>query len=303
MNEVLQQHARTDYETQGTLPLSGLGDVANSIPAKPFLRWVGGKTRLLSAILPFIPNRINAYHEPFLGSGAVYFAIRSRAERCYLSDLNSELVNLWTAIKNEPQAFHERLTPYLSRQGEDEYYQVRGESPEHCLDRAARFFYLNQTAWNGLWRENKWGVFNVPWGARPFRGINLDFLTSVRFALQNVAIDEIDFREAVRRAQPGDFCYFDPPYLPVSDTSKFSGYNGTRFRKNDLGELADICKHLSKRGVHWVVSNRDNAMVRELFSHATIIPFTTHRSVGAQNKRNVQPKESPEVILVGRPNA
>lgn len=270
-------------------------------PVKPFLRWVGGKSRLLRSLLPFVPNTFRNYHEPFLGSGAMFFALRSRAQECFLSDLNTELVNLWQVVQKEPDAFLRHIQPYFKRQGEDEYYVVRDESPDHHLERAARFFYLNQTAWNGLWRENRWGVFNVPWGAREFRGIDPKFLNAVSQTLQDVNIGETDFREAANQTQPGDFIYFDPPYLPISDTSKFAGYNGKRFRKHDLEELADICKNLSTRGVHWMVSNRDNEHIRGIFSHATVVPFTTRRSVAAQTKRHVQPKDSPEVVVVGGP--
>lgn len=271
------------------------------LPAKPFLRWAGGKTRLLGALLPFVPKEFRNYHEPFVGSGAMFFAIRHRAQACFLADLNSELVNLWKVIQTEPKAFYEHLKPYQQRQGEDEYYVVRDESPDHHLERAARFFYLNQTSWNGLWRENRWGVFNVPWGARQFRGIDPDVLANLSLVLQNVEIRELDFRDAAKGAQKGDFIYFDPPYLPVSDTSKFAGYNGKRFRKHDLEELADLCKHLTQRGVHWMVSNRDNEHIREIFSHGTVMSFTTRRAVSAQNKRHVQPKDSPEVVVIGGP--
>lgn len=271
------------------------------VPAKPFLRWVGGKTRLLGAILPYVPEKFRNYHEPFIGSGAMFFALRDRAQASFVADLNTELINLWQVVRDEPTDLLRHLQPYMRRQGEDEYYVVRDESPDHHLERAARFFYLNQTSWNGLWRENRWGVFNVPWGARAFKGISADLLASVHQALQGVVIEEADFRQAAKRARRGDFVYFDPPYLPISDTSKFAGYNGTRFRKGDLEELADLCKHLTKKGVHWIVSNRDNEHIREIFSHANVVSFTTRRSVAAQNKRHVQPKDSPEVIVVGGP--
>lgn len=293
---------RRTAQISATLPLPGFEVVDSGQQAKPFLRWAGGKTRLLSAILPFVPDKFRDFHEPFLGSGAMFFALRSRARACYLSDLNVELVNLWNVIKTEPKAFYEGLQPYLARQGEESYYEVRSEAPELYLERAARFFYLNQTAWNGLWRENRWGVFNVPFGAREFRGIDADVLATVSLALQSAAIEKVDFRDAVKRAAKGDLVYLDPPYLPISDTSKFAGYNGTRFRKHDLEELAELCKHLTKKGVHWIVSNRDNEHIREIFSHATVVPFTTRRSVSAQNKRHVQPKDSPEVIVVGGPS-
>jgi DNA adenine methylase len=301
MNEtVVRVAGAARISEQTSLPLDEEARTGQA-PVKPFLRWAGGKTRLLGALLPFAPSAFRNYHEPFLGSGAMFFALRSRAESCFLSDLNTELVNLWRVIQQEPKAFWDQLQPYFKRQGEEAYYVVRDESPDHHLERAARFFYLNQTAWNGLWRENQWGVFNVPWGARNFRGLEADVLASVSLALQNVTIRETDFRDAAKQTQKGDFIYFDPPYLPISDTSKFAGYNGKRFRKHDLEELAELCKHLTKKGVHWMVSNRDNEHIREIFSHATVVPFTTRRSVAAHTKRHVQPKDSPEVVVVGGP--
>ncbi|MCA8135665.1 DNA adenine methylase [Burkholderia cepacia] len=286
---------------QSELPLGMPMQPEADVPVKPFLRWAGGKSRLLGAILPFVPEKFKNYHEPFLGSGAMFFALRHRAQTSFLADLNSELVNLWRVVQREPEQLLAHMRPYMARTGEAEYYAVRSEVPEHHLDRAARFLYLNQTAWNGLWRENKWGVFNVPWGARDFRGIDPVTLKHVSRALEPVSIDESDFREAAKRTQKGDFIYFDPPYLPISDTSKFAGYNGKRFRRHDLEELADLCKHLTKKGVHWIVSNRDNEHIREIFGHATVVPFTTRRSVAAQNKRHVQPKDSPEVVVFGGP--
>lgn len=303
MNEAVIQVDRlfSRPAAQESLLLQDENGIELAQPAKPFLRWAGGKSRLLGALLPLVPSKFRNYHEPFLGSGAMFFALRTRAQACFLADLNTELVNLWCVIQQEPKEFWEHIQPYFKRQGEDAYYVVRDESPDHHLERAARFFYLNQTAWNGLWRENQKGVFNVPWGARDFRGLDFDFLSAVSRALQEVTIRETDFRDAAKNTERGDFIYFDPPYLPISDTSKFAGYNGKRFRKNDLEELAHLCKHLTKRGVHWMVSNRDNEHIREIFSHATVVPFTTRRSVAAQSKRHVQPKDSPEVVVVGGP--
>lgn len=301
MSEAMTAMPSLRTTAQMPLAIAGIDEVNSPLQAKPFLRWAGGKSRLLSAILPFVPARFEVLHEPFLGSGAVFFVLRNRAKDCFLSDLNSELINLWQVIQQEPLSFYQALTPYLKRQGEDAYYVVRGEAPSQRLDRAARFFYLNQTSWNGLWRENRFGVFNVPWGARPFRGFNIDLLVAVSRSLQGVQITEHDFRKALDQAKAGDFVYLDPPYLPISDTSKFAGYNGTRFRKQDLEELADRCRHLTKLGVMWIVSNRDNETIRELFKHAKVVPFTTRRSVAAQNKRDVQPKDSPEVLVVGGP--
>lgn len=272
------------------------------VRTKSFLRWAGGKGKLLDAILPHIPASFENYYEPFLGSGAVFFAVRGRARQtAYLSDLNDELVNIWTVVRDKPKEFLAELAKYKGHDTQEHYYVIRSERPLSAISKAARFFYLNQTAWNGLWRVNKFGVFNVPWGDRPFRGVDSDYLKRVSALLSPVGIQYADFREALANAKAGDFVYLDPPYLPVSDTSKFAGYTEKRFRRADLAELADICKGLSDRGVSWVMSNRDTADVRELFSHGHIVRFTTWRSVAAQNRRNVEPSASPEVVVVGGP--
>lgn len=267
---------------------------------RPFLRWAGGKTRLLSKILPHVPAEFGRYHEPFLGAGAVFFAVAHRAKNgCQLADLNEELINVWTIVRDRPDAFLRALKHYEGKDSERDYYRVRKTNPKGSTSRAARFFYLNQTSWNSLWRVNRWGVFNVPWGARPFRGIQRVELKRTSRALQNVQIDHRDFRESLSHVQGGDFVYLDPPYLPVSDTSKFSGYTERRFRLGDLTELAELCLEMSKRNVKWVLSNRDTPRVRELFSFARIERLTTRRSVSAQNRRDIEPVESPEAIVVG----
>jgi DNA adenine methylase len=267
---------------------------------KPFLRWAGGKTRLLASILPFAPTAFGRYFEPFLGSGAMYFALRSRAQgECFIGDLNQELINTWQVVQSSPDAFLKALSPYYGRNSEEDYYVVRAASPSGRIQRAARFFYLNQTSWNSLWRVNKHGVFNVPWGDRPFRGIDEVTLKAISASLVATVIENSDFRDTLPNAAPGDFVYLDPPYLAISDTSKFAGYTEKRFRRSDLFELAELCKDLSERGVYWMLSNRDTAEVRELFSFAKVTRFTTRRSVSAQNRRDIEPVNSPEVIVTG----
>lgn len=278
------------------------GEPERDDPVKPFLRWAGGKTRLLPKILPHLPERIGSYHEPFLGSGAIYFAIRRRiTSTIYLSDLNDELINIWSIVQHDPERLLFALQAYRGRDSEADYYVIRAAAPQDPVARAARFFYLNQTAWNGLWRVNRSGVFNVPWGARPFRGISAAALHAVSRSLASAEVVHQDFRTSLKRAQAGDLVYLDPPYLPVSDTSKFSGYTGQRFRRADLEQLAELTRDLSARGVHWLMSNRDSSDVRELFAHGELVCFTTRRAVAAQNKRDIQPKDSPEIIVVGRP--
>lgn len=285
--------------SQAALPIAKVA--APSDPG-PFLRWAGGKTRLLRHLLPYIPEGFDRYFEPFLGGGAVFFAIRGRARGSIaLSDLNDELINIWRAVRDEPEAFLDALAAYEGKNDEESYYEVReAEAPTEPIQRAARFAYLNQTAWNGLWRVNRWGRFNVPWGNRPFRGYDPDSLSGLSTVLQEVEVDLADFRDVLQRPSRGDFVYLDPPYLPVSDTSKFSGYTEKRFRAADLEELASICRELTSRRVAWVMSNRDTPLVRELFADSEIIRTTTRRSVAAQNRRDIEPAQSPEAIVIGR---
>nr|WP_281410365.1 Dam family site-specific DNA-(adenine-N6)-methyltransferase [Rhizobium laguerreae] len=285
---------RVEGPPDATLALAG------KFAPRPFLRWAGGKTRLLHKIVPFVPNSFRSYHEPFLGSGALFFAVGKRASaEHFLSDLNKQLILTWQFVRDQPQTFYEALKQYEGSDSEEQYYAVRAQEPKSDLECAARFFFLNQTAWNGLWRENRWGVFNVPWGARPFRGIDPATLLSVSALLQRATIQNVDFNQSLAATRRGDFVYLDPPYLPVSDTSKFAGYNGTRFRLDNLRHLAELTKDLDRRGVMWIMSNRDTAIVHDLFEHARIHRFTTKRSVSAQNKRNIQPSDSPEAIMIG----
>jgi DNA adenine methylase len=268
---------------------------------RPFLKWAGGKTRLLRHLLPYVPETIEDYYEPFVGGGAMFFAIHDRvANRSHLSDLNDELVNAWIVVRDSPYELLEALAKLRTEDSMEFYYQIRAAQwPEDSIDRAARFVYLNQTSWNGLWRVNRKGEFNVPWGARPFRGLTARQLLGLRLALSSADVDREDFRGALAVARAGDFVYLDPPYLPLSDTSKFFFYTEQRFRAPDLGSLAEMCTDLTNRGVAWVLSNRDTPLVRELFGWADVVPLTARRSVAAQNRRDVEAVASPEVIVVG----
>lgn len=279
-------------------------------PIRPFVRWAGGKSRLLPRILPHVPIRIENYFEPFLGGGAVFLAVSDRiAGRAFLADLNEHLVAAWVAMRDHQDELKPLLEWYQEQDSKDFYYEVRANSPVDLIERAARFLYLNGVSWNHLWRENsKTGAMNVPWGDRSFRGFDSSTYESLRSVLDRAVVRAADFREVLAGAERGDFVYLDPPYLPIysrpdvekEPTSKFNKYTAKTFEQPDLEDLARICRHLSERGVAWVMSNRDTEYVRELFSEADIVSFTTHRSLGAQSKRQVEARESPEAIVIGR---
>lgn len=291
---------------QAELPFVG----STHPPIKPFVRWVGGKSRLLSRILPHVPDNIQNYYEPFLGGGAVFLACAGRVSgRSYLADLNQHLVAAWIAMRDHQPELRPLLDWYMENDCKEFYYEVRSAAPTSLIERAARFFYLNGVSWNHLWRENsRTGAMNAPWGDRRFKGFDDATMATIAKVLSRADIAAADFREVLKKASCGDFVYLDPPYLPIfsrpdtekEPTAKFNKYTAKTFEAIDLIELADICADLSRRGVKWVMSNRDTESVHELFPDTEIIRFTTHRSLAAQSRREVEAHRSPEAIIIGR---
>lgn len=279
-------------------------------PIKPFIRWVGGKSRLLPRLLPHIPLSIKDYYEPFLGGGAVFLACTGRISgHAHLADLNQHLVSAWIAMRDHQAELRPLLDWYLAHDSKEFYYEVRAATPTTLMEKAARFLYLNGVSWNHLWRENsRTGAMNAPWGDRRFKGIDDTTMSVIGSALKQANIATRDFREILRDASPGDFVYLDPPYLPVfsrpgiekEPTAKFNKYTAKTFELPDLIELSEICSKLSERGVKWVMSNRDTELIHELFSENEIIQFTTHRSLAAQSRREVEAHKSPEAIIIGK---
>lgn len=279
-------------------------------PMKPFIRWAGGKRRLLAKILPHVPDRINNYYEPFLGGGAVFLACASRVSgRSHLSDLNEHLISAWIAMRDHQSELCPLLDWYLENDSKEFYYETRAATPVTLIEKAARFLYLNGTSWNHLWRENsRTGAMNVPWGDRQFKGFDKTVMADIKSILSGVDIVASDFRNILKGATRNDFVYLDPPYLPIftrpdiekEPTAKFNKYTAKTFELSDLDDLADMCVELSERGVRWVMSNRDTELVRDLFPNCEIIQFTAHRALAAQSRREVEAHRSPEAIFIGR---
>ncbi len=286
------------------------GSQSEQVQLKPFIRWVGGKSRLLPRILPHVPPNVRNYYEPFLGGGAVFLACANRISgRARLADLNEHLVAAWVAMRDQPPELRPLLEWYAAHDSKDFYYSVRSTVPSTLIEKAARFLYLNAVSWNHLWRENsKTGAMNVPWGDRTFKGITEVTMQAVGQVLARADIVASDFRKVLMDAAPGDFVYLDPPYLPVfsrpdvekEPTAKFNKYTAKTFEMADLVDLARICEDLSERGVHWVMSNRDTEAVHALFPRAEIIRFTARRALAAHSRREVEAHQSPEAIIIGR---
>ncbi|TMA75411.1 MAG: DNA adenine methylase [Deltaproteobacteria bacterium] len=236
----------------------------DGVRAAPFLKWVGGKTSLLPELLRHVPPRIRRYHEPFVGGGALFFAVVPR--RAVLSDNNAELVHCYRQVRDDVHAVLAALARHVY---ERQHYQgVRALDPLHLssAERAARFIYLNKTCFNGLWRVNRAGRFNVPIGryTNP-RFYDPGALLAASSVLARTDLLHAPFEDAILKAAPGDFVYLDPPYDPVSATSSFASYTADGFTWDDQKRLARACIALNRRGVRFLLSNSATDRVRELY--------------------------------------
>jgi DNA adenine methylase len=234
---------------------------------QPLLKWAGGKRQLAVTILARLPERIDTYYEPFVGGGAVFFALAAegRFRRAVLSDRNPDLVCVYRAVQEDVESVIDVLGGF--RHTEAEYYRVREQKPRSAVRRAARIIYLNKTGYNGLYRVNRAGQFNVPFGRyeKP-RICDAENLRLVARALENVEISVDDFAAVARKARPGDAVYFDPPYMPVSKTASFSSYHSEPFGLREHERLAQLFGELERNGVSAVLSNSDTPETRRLFA-------------------------------------
>jgi len=248
--------------------------------AKPIIKFVGGKSQLLPEILPRLPAKIRTYYEPFAGGAAVFFALASerRFERAVLCDLNAELAILYTVVRDAVEALIGELSGMTY--SEEEYYRVRATEPGDPVKRAARMVYLNKTGFNGLYRVNKSGKFNVPFGRYANPTIcDEPRLRAASEALQGVSIRTGDFWHGCGDAAPGDFVYFDPPYLPVSRTANFRSYQANGFTVEDTQRLAGMCTWLADRGAQFLLSNADTPETREVFGEFQIETVSARRAI------------------------
>jgi DNA adenine methylase len=267
---------------------------------KPFLHWVGGKRQLLPKIKEYMPKQYNVYYEPFLGAGAVLFNIQPKI--AVVNDFNSELVNCYESIRDN----YNELIGYLKlfRNTEEYYYSVRELDRKPSMDmlvnsfRAARTIYLNKTCFNGLYRVNNKGQFNVPYGKHKHDfEIEIDTFKDVSKYLNNdsISILNIDFSQAIKGADKGDFIYFDPPYDPVSDTSNFTSYTTEGFNKKDQIRLFYAFKELSERNCHCMLSNAGTDFIKDLYKEFKIIDVQATRVLNCKgNKRG----KVPEVLIM-----
>ena len=254
---------------------------------RPFLKWVGGKAKLLSDLGPMVPRFKGRYFEPFIGGGAMFFHLAPK--QALISDINPELINAYQVVQSDVEALIESLQTY--QYNHDYYYQIRSWDRElnflsrDPVQRAARFIYLNKTCFNGLHRENLKGQFNAPIG----RYKNPTFcdasnLRAVSGQLQGIQILEMPFQGllAIDNAPVcGDFVYFDPPYVPVNQDS-FTSYTRHGFDMEDQQTLLNLCKSLNQRNVKFMLSNSSAPILRELYQDFDIHTIYAARSISSK---------------------
>jgi DNA adenine methylase len=257
---------------------------------RPVLRWVGGKRLLTTRLLPFLPPDVKerTYYEPFLGAASLFLAIGPTRAR--LSDRNAHLMDCYSYLKSHCKTVAAHLRKLAAADTAAHYYRIRAiyNSSKPSAAQAARFIYLNQTSFNGVFRVNRAGSYNVPYGykKRPHFPTTAE-LTAVSLSLRRARLLSADFSSALRTAAKGDFVYLDPPYPPLNGTAYFTHYTSDRFSLAEQFRLSQIVSELDKRGCLIMMTNADTSMVRRLYRRFFITQMTVARYVTCNEKHRV----------------
>ena len=250
----------------------------------PIVKWVGGKRQLMFELLKNMPKEYNRYFEPFIGGGALFFELQP--DNAYISDMNEELINLYQVVRDN---VYELIADLQKHDITKEYFMEirnidRAEEYEYWSDvkKASRFIYLNRTCFNGMYRVNSKGEFNVPFGHyKNPRILDENNLINCSNLLQRTEIKHADFSEILKKVKKCDFVYFDPPYVPLSETSSFTSYTKDGFDIDMQFKLRDVCDELDSMGVKFLLSNSDTKLVNELYENYNIKKVFASRQINA----------------------
>jgi len=273
--------------------------LASDRPAAPFLKWAGGKSKLVGQLEPLLPPEFGRYIEPFVGGGAVFFHLHNTgrlAGGAVLADLNAELMNCYRVVQDHTGLAEliERLRRHARHAlDKDYYYRVRawdrkpGYANRGPAERAARTIFLNKTCYNGLYRQNSKAQFNVPYGkwSRPPRVLNEANLHACDRALQAAELHNEGFEACLDWARPGDFVYLDPPYDPLSPTASFTTYTGATFGRRDQERVASVFRDLDGRGCRLLLSNSDTPLIRRLYQGFRSETILARRAINSNASR------------------
>lgn len=275
--------------------------MAKNILLSPILKWVGGKRQLLSQIIPLIPKSFSTYVEPFVGGGAVLFELQPK--KAIINDYNEELINVYQTVRDHPEELITELEKHNENNSEDYYYEIRSldraliYSELSNVQKAARIIYLNKTCYNGLYRVNSSGQFNSPYGK--YKNPNIVNAVTIR-AMANylhekaVDIRQGDYRNVLKGLRKGCFVYLDPPYMPISTSSSFTGYTENGFSYEQQKLLKAECDKLREKGIAFLQSNSDCPVIRELYQDYEIHTVQAKRSI---NSNATKRGEINEVLI------
>lgn len=250
----------------------------------PIVKWVGGKRQLMFELLKNMPKEYNRYFEPFIGGGALFFELQP--QNAYISDMNEELINLYSVVRDNVYELIEDLSKH---EVSKEYFlgirnidRTEKYAELSDVERASRFIYLNRTCFNGMYRVNSHGQFNVPFGHyKNPRIIDENNLLNCSKLLKKTEIKCADFSEILTKVKKGDFVYFDPPYVPLNETSSFTSYTKDGFDIDMQFKLRDVCDELDSKGVKFMLSNSDTKLVNELYANYEIKKVFASRQINA----------------------
>ena len=271
-----------------------LGLFPTEVGIKPFLKWAGGKTQLISELSKYTPSSFNKYIEPFIGGGAFFFYLNPGG--AIISDSNEELITTYKAVRENVEDIIQILDNYKNE--ETFFYKIRALDPEELskTERAARLIYLNKTCFNGLYRVNKKGQFNVPYGKRNGEFLNRELLRNSSEFLQNTEISHADYLKTLRQyAEKGDFIFLDPPYYPVGKYSDFKRYTKEFFYHDDHVNLKEEFDRLVEMGCHVVLTNSDHPIILELYQDYEIKIIETKRLISS----NPKTRNGKDIIVIG----
>ncbi len=260
----------------------------------PIVKWAGGKRQLMKAIIKEVPSKFNTYFEPFFGGGALLFSLMPHD--AYINDINNDLMSLYKIFKSKSdlKLLITELKKHQKNNSKKYFYKIRELDRKvnfntlSTIKKAARLLYLNKACFNGLYRVNSKGFFNVPFNGKEkvtlYNKANFDEIQRY-FLSSKINISIGDFSSVLSNAKKGDFVYLDPPYDNISDKNSFTAYSKENFNQNDQIRLFDVCNQLDKRGVMWLFSNHNTPLIKELFKNYKIIPINANRSINSNSSK------------------
>ena len=262
--------------------------------AKPFIKWVGGKRQLLPNIINNMPLEFNNYYEPFMGGGALFFHLNHN--KSFLNDINEELVNLYKVVKEDVELLIEDLKKHKNTK--EYFYKIRNQDREEVyekmstIEKASRFIYLNKTCFNGLYRVNKKGQFNTPFGSynNP-KIVDSENLRLASESLKYTIISQGSFHLLEDKIKKNDFIYLDPPYAPLSATSNFTSYTKENFDLKMQEELRDFCDRIHKKGAYFLLSNSSAPLIYDLYKNYDIEEVLASRNINSKGDSRGKIKE------------